>query len=83
MEAKDGSMGFDFGGTYQKIVPLKNINYIIDDGREVQITFEQDHGVTHIVETFAAESQHSIDMQRQGWQNILDNFKAYTEENAK
>lgn len=81
MEAKDGSMGFDFGGTYDEVVPNKQIKYTLDDGRKVNITFAKtDEGVS-IKETFEPESQNSVDMQRQGWQAILDNFKKYIESN--
>lgn len=79
MEAKDGSMGFDFGGTYSKVVPHEHIAYTMGDGRKVTVQFEDKGGETHITETFEAESQNSVDMQRGGWQAILDNFKKYTE----
>lgn len=81
MEAKDGSIGFDFGGTYDEVIPNKNIKYTLDDGRKVDIAFAKvNNGVT-ITETFEPESQNSVDMQRQGWQSILDNFKKYVESN--
>lgn len=81
MEAKDGSMGFDFGGTYDEVVPNKQINYTLEDGRKVNIVFEEtDNGIS-ITESFEPESQNSVAMQRQGWQAILDNFKKYVESN--
>lgn len=79
MEAKDGSAGFDFGGTYDKVVPNELIAYTIGDGRKVSVTFTKKGGEIHISETFKAESENPIEMQRSGWQNIMDNFKKYTE----
>jgi len=81
MEAKDGSMGFDFGGTYDEVVLHKQIKYTLDDDRKVDITFAKaDEGLS-IKEIFEPESQNSTDMQKQGWQAILDNFKKYIESN--
>ncbi len=79
MESKDGTIGFDFGGTYTKVVPLKQIEYVMDDKRAVSVTFEEQGDSTRIVETFDAESENSPEMQRQGWQAIIDNYKKYTE----
>lgn len=79
MEAKDGSMGFDFGGTYTKVVEHKEIAYTMGDGRKVSVSFDGHGGHTHISETFDPESQNSVEMQRAGWQSILDNFKSYVE----
>ena len=79
MEAKDGSFGFDFGGVYNEITALAHILYTMDDGRKVEIHFTQQDGAVKVVETFEAENQNSIEMQRMGWQAILDNFKSYTE----
>jgi len=79
MEAKDGSFGFDFGGVYDKVTKNEFITYTIGDGRKVEITFSGDEDETTIVESFEAEDTHSIEMQRGGWQAILDNFKKYTE----
>jgi uncharacterized protein YndB with AHSA1/START domain len=81
MAAKDGSMSFDFGGTYTNVQPNKTIEYTMDDGRKCKITFSEKNNETKIVETFEAEDQNPIDMQRGGWQAILDNFKRYTEGN--
>lgn len=81
MEAKDGSMGFDFGGTYDEVIPKKRIAYTLDDGRKVEISFENTDSDIKIVETFEPENQNSTDMQRQGWQAILDNFKKFVESN--
>jgi uncharacterized protein YndB with AHSA1/START domain len=79
MEAKDGSMGFDFGGVYDKVDLHRLIAYTMDDGRKVEISFTSSGNKTDIVQTFEAESQNSEEMQRTGWQNILDNFKKYSE----
>jgi len=81
MEAKDGSFGFDFGGTYDTIVPNEKIKYTIDDGRTVEITFQKVNQGILVTETFEAEAQNPKDMQQQGWQAILDNFKSYVESN--
>ena len=81
MEAKDGSFGFDFGGIYDEVVTNKTINYTLGDGRKVKISFTSDGDKTTIVETFDPESENPIEMQRGGWQAILDNFKKYTEAN--
>ena len=79
MEAKDGSMGFDFEGTYTKVVPKKRIEFAMSDGRTVQIEFSPAKDGVHVKETFDAETQNSPDLQRQGWQAILDNFARHVE----
>lgn len=81
MAAKDGSFSFDFEGVYTEIEHLKKIVYTIADGREVDIEFIYDGEATTIIEKFEAESTHPIEMQRAGWQAILNNFKSYTENN--
>ncbi len=81
MEAKDGSFGFDFWGVYDKVVTNEVIDYTMGDGREVHITFTPDGDETKIVTTFEAEGTNPIEMQRGGWQAILNNFKKYAEEN--
>ena len=79
MEAKDGSVGFDFEGTYTKVVPRKTIAYRMDDGREATVEFiERPDGVV-VKETFDAETENPPDMQRQGWQAILDRFARHVE----
>lgn len=79
MAAKDGSYSFDFGGIYDEVILNRKIAYTLGDGRKVVIDFtEEDEGV-QIVETFEAEGTHSVEMQRAGWQAILDNFKRYAE----
>ncbi|MEO6731855.1 MAG: SRPBCC family protein [Ferruginibacter sp.] len=79
MEAKDGSMGFDFGGTYDAITNNEYIEYTIADGRKVIVKFFAVGGSTKIIESFEAENTHSEELQKTGWQSILDNFKKYTE----
>jgi uncharacterized protein YndB with AHSA1/START domain len=79
MEAKDGSFGFDFAGTYTRIVPSKTIEFRLGDGREVVIEFVAQRDGVLIIETFDAETLHTPEMQRQGWQSILDNFGRHAE----
>jgi uncharacterized protein YndB with AHSA1/START domain len=81
MAAKDGSFSFDFEGVYTSIEENKIIEYTIVDGRKVTINFTPQGNATKVVETFEAEDLHSHEMQRGGWQSILDNFKKYTEAN--
>jgi uncharacterized protein YndB with AHSA1/START domain len=83
MEAKDGSSGFDFTGVYTRIEKHQAIEYVIADGRKVKIAFSEDGPVTKVVESFEAESQNPPEMQRGGWQAILDNFRKYTESKKK
>ena len=79
MEAKDGSFGFDFAGTYTRVVPHKIIEFTMGDDRAVAIEFEEREGAVRVKETFDAEGQHSLEQQRQGWQAILDNFRRHVE----
>lgn len=79
MEAKDGSFGFDFGGTYLRIDPFKRIEYLLGDQRKVTVEFTQLEKYTRITESFEAEDQNPVDLQRAGWQSILNNFKRYAE----
>lgn len=79
MEAKDGSMGFDFEGEYKLIEPHKTIEYEIADGRKVTLRFETADNKTIVTETFDPESINSRELQQQGWQMILNNFKNYCE----
>jgi uncharacterized protein YndB with AHSA1/START domain len=81
MAAKDGSFSFDFGGEYTQVETNKTIAYVMEDGRKVTVTFSGDGNETKVVETFDAETLHPVEMQRAGWQAILDNFKKYTESN--
>lgn len=79
MEAKDGSFGFDFGGVYDDVIPQKSIEYTLGDGRKVRITFEETVNGVLLNESFEAEGSHTDEMQRAGWQSILNNFKRHTE----
>jgi uncharacterized protein YndB with AHSA1/START domain len=79
MAAKDGSVSFDFSGVYTNVQPHKVIAYTIDDERMVKINFSANGGQTTVTETFEAESTNPVEMQREGWQAILDNFRKYTE----
>ena len=81
MEAKDGSFGFDFGGSYDAVVINEQINYTMGDGRKAQISFISQDDNTKIIETFEAETENTIELQKGGWQAILDNFKKYVEAN--
>ena len=79
MEAKDGSFGFDFEGTYTRVVPYQAIEYRMSDGREVQSEFIDGADGVLVKSTFDAESENPAEMQRAGWQSILDNFSRYVE----
>lgn len=79
MEAKDGSEGFDFEGTYTRVVPGQVIEYRMSDGREVTIEFAEGPEGVLVRETFDAENEFPPEFQRQGWQAILDNFARYVE----
>jgi uncharacterized protein YndB with AHSA1/START domain len=81
MEAKDGSFGFDFGGVYDQVKTNELIEYTMSDGRKVDIHFTVNGNETKVVETFDAETTNPVDMQKAGWQAILDNFKKYVETN--
>jgi uncharacterized protein YndB with AHSA1/START domain len=81
MEAKDGSVGFDFGGVYDVVRKNDYIEYTMGDGRKVNITFTKQGDATNVVESFEAEGTNPVEMQRGGWRAILDNFKKYTESN--
>jgi uncharacterized protein YndB with AHSA1/START domain len=80
MEAKDGSSGFDFGGTYDEVVLHEKIAYTMSDGRKVETWFAKEGDGVKVTETFDAESENPVEMQKSGWQAILDRFKKYVEE---
>lgn len=84
MEAKDGSEGFDFEGKYDEVVPQKKIVYTMigGDARTVEELFEERENQTHVTIIFDAEDTNSIEMQRGGWQSILDNFKKHVEQES-
>ena len=81
MAAKDGSASFDFTGAYTAVTDNKYLAYVMDgdDKRQVHIRFESSGGTTTVIETFDMENENSEEMQRAGWQSILDNFKKYVE----
>ena len=79
MEARDGSMGFDFEGTWTRIIPEESLQYRMDDGRVVHVEFvDRESGVRVVVE-FDPEGENPAELQRAGWQAILDNFRRYVE----
>ncbi len=82
MEARDGSVGFDFEGTFTNVIPNELLEYAMGDERTVSVTFEEQDGKTLVTETFTAENENPIEMQKQGWQAILDNFKKHAESHA-
>ncbi|WP_205504351.1 SRPBCC family protein [Rufibacter psychrotolerans] len=79
MEAKDGSFGFDFEAIYDEVIPQKRLTYTMTDGRQCTTEFTDLGGATNVTTTFDAEGEHDTEMQRAGWQAILNNFKHYTE----
>lgn len=79
MEAKDGSFGFDFEAIYDEVIDQKKIAYSLGDGRKVIITFEEQGSNTTVTTVFDPEETNPIEMQRDGWQAILNNYKAYAE----
>lgn len=80
MEAKDGSFGFDLEGVYTSVEKYERISYKLADDREVDIIFNKiNDNITKVIETFDPEDQNTLEMQRGGWQSILDNFKKYVE----
>lgn len=81
MAARDGSASFDFEGTYDEVKMQEKISYTIIDGRKVHIQFTSFGLTTTVTETFETENIHPVELQRQGWQAILDNFKRYAEQN--
>jgi len=79
MAAKDGSVEFDFCGTFTKIIDKTFIEIFLEDGRELNIQFESEGNATKIIETFEPEEVNSMELQKQGWQAILNSFKLYVE----
>lgn len=79
MEARDGSEGFDFSGRYSEVIAGKTIAYTLDDGRNVHLSFSETSGGTLVTESFETEDQNSAELQKTGWQAILDNFSKYVE----
>lgn len=81
MEAKDGSFGFDFEAVYDEVIDKKKITYTMTDGRAATTWFETAGDKTKVTTTFDPENENPMDMQRDGWQAILNNFKKYVEAN--
>jgi uncharacterized protein YndB with AHSA1/START domain len=79
MEAKDGSFGFDFWGIYDDVITNKRITYTMGDNRKVEIIFKSEGNTTTVTETFEAENENPVELQQQGWQAILNNFKKHAE----
>lgn len=79
MEAKDGSFGFELSATYTALTPGEGFTYMLEDGRVVTTTFTPEGTGTRVTTTFDAETQNPVEMQRAGWQAILNNFKTYAE----
>jgi uncharacterized protein YndB with AHSA1/START domain len=79
MEAKDGSFGFDFEGIYTLVEPMKKIEYVLADEREVKIEFIEEGESVKVIEKFNPENENPIELQQGGWQAILNNFKKYVE----
>jgi uncharacterized protein YndB with AHSA1/START domain len=83
MEARDGSMGFDFEGSYTEVRPNESIAYTMGDGRRARVEFSAEEGKTRIRESFEAEGQNPREMQQAGWQSILENFAVYATQRAQ
>lgn len=79
MEAKDGSFGFDFEAEYKKLDPGNSFTYVMPDGRQVDVQFSPNNQATDVEVVFDAETLNPEEMQKKGWQSILDNYKNYTE----
>src|SRR5690606_5683257 len=79
MEAKDGSFGFDFAAIYEEVTPESAVTLALADGRKARTTFEPLQGGVKVTTVFDAEGVNPVEMQRNGWQAILDNFKNYVE----
>ncbi len=79
MEAKDQSFGFDFKGTFTEVDEENHVQYVLEDGRHVALIFTSTDEGTHIRWDFEPENQNPVELQQQGWQSILNNFKTYLE----
>lgn len=80
MAAKDKSMSFDFEGEYTKLEPFSRIDYVLGDGRKIEVSFQKTAAGVRIIEMFDPETENTESLQKQGWQSILDNFKKYAEQ---
>ncbi len=79
MEAKDGSMGFDCEAKYTEVIEFEKLEYVGLGNRTVTIKFNEMSGTTQVIETFEAENENPLELQKAGWQAILNNFKKYAE----
>ena len=79
MEAKDGSFGFDFWGIYNEVIQYEKLVSTLGDGRAMEVKFISLNNITEVIETFEAENENPIELQRGGWQAILDNLKKHVE----
>ena len=79
MEAKDRSMGFDFYGVYNNVINHKLIEYTMGDGRKAKVVFKEDNNKVEVVEIFEAEHENTFELQKIGWQSILNSFRRHTE----
>jgi uncharacterized protein YndB with AHSA1/START domain len=79
MEEKESGEGFEFGGTYDEVKPFQKIAYTLGDGRQVVANFIEDNNQVKIAQIVEAETARPVEQQQEGWQAILDNFKAYVE----
>jgi uncharacterized protein YndB with AHSA1/START domain len=77
MDARDGSMGFDFSGKFIAVEPLKHLSILLDDNRTLEVWFEEQIGGVRVTEEFEAEQENEPELQRMGWQAILDGYKIY------
>lgn len=79
MQAKDGSAGFDFEGTYTLVKPYRRYDYVMEDGRKVKVTIQGLFGIKTVTFVFDPETENPRDMQQDGWQSILNSFKRFVE----
>ncbi|HEX5624427.1 MAG TPA: SRPBCC family protein [Saprospiraceae bacterium] len=79
MEARDGSVGFDFEAVYDEVLDGEALGYTMTDGRQAKVTFDGHGDQTRVTVSFDPEQVHSLELQRAGWQAILDNFKSYAD----
>lgn len=82
MEARDGSMGFDFEGTFLELSPPTQLRYSFGEDREVLVRFAPEGNRTLVSQSFTPETTHSLEQQRAGWQAILENYRKYVEASA-
>ena len=80
MEAKDKSFGFDFNATFSEVIEKECLHYTLEDGRLVELTFNETLDGTIVTWKFDPENQNPVSLQQQGWQAILNHFKSYIEQ---